>query len=237
MYSPPKGDNIRLHVKSGYSPPDELTLHVSSVSLYLTNVNAENVVLGEMIAESTAVNFDIVDCALIFGSLVAKVGASLIAPTGDTKLGALRAETQSWHVIPCEAGPIFGQLMAESALQYRGAAEGNATLFPLSTTVDFCLELAATLGHLSAETVTSLILPVVADATIEELQLTAQTTSGYWIAGEATLSSLHGESATSIVDPVATTIGVLQFDGVDIEEIVPPSVQAAALSNILQFSR
>lgn len=234
MYNPPRGDNILLYVKSGYSPPDELTLHVSTAPLDQSDVNAA---LDAMIAESSAFNFESFDCAPIFGSLAAEVGASLPAPIGDTKISALRAETQPWHVIPCEAGAVLGQLVAESALQYRGVADGNATLFSLSTIVDFCLELVATLGHLSAETATSMILPVVADATIGELQLNAQTASGYWITGEATSSSLRGESTTSIDDPVATTIGVLQFDDVDLEEIVPPSVQAAALSNILQFSR
>lgn len=234
MYNPPRGDNILLYVKSGYSPPDELTLHVSTEPLAQSDVNAA---LDAMIAESAAFSFESVDCAPIFGSLAAEVGSSLPAPIGNTKLSALRAETQSWHVIPCEAGPIFGRLMAESALQYRGVVDGNATLFSLSTIVDFCLELVATLGHLSAETATSLTIPVVADATIGELHLNAQMSSGYWIAGEATSSSLRGESTTYIDDPVATTIGVLQFDDVDLEEIVSPSVQAAALSNILQFSR
>ena len=234
MYNPPRGDNLLLYITSGYSPPGELILHVSTEPISQSDVNAA---FDAMIAESAAFNFESIDCAPIFGSLAAEIGASLPAPIGDTKLSTLRAETQSWHVIPCEAGPIFGRLMAESALQYRGAADGNATLFSLSTIVDFCLDWVAILGPLSAETATSLILPVVADATIGELQLNAQTSSGYWIAGNATSSNLRGESTTYIDDPVATTIGVLQFDDVDLEEIVPPSVQAATLSNILQFSR
>ena len=234
MYNPPRGDNILLYVKSGYSPPDELTLHVSTVPLDQSDVNAA---LDAMIAESAAFNFESIDCAPIFGSLAAEVGASLPAPIGDTKLSTLRAETQSWHVIPCEAGAALGQFIAESVLQYRGVIDGNAIFFPLSASVDFCLNCTVILPSLIADTVTSLIIPVNADVSLGTLWIDIQTSNISWLIGDSILNTLFGESITYIEESTATSSGVLQFDSVDIDEIISPTIQADALSNILQFTR
>ena len=234
MYNPPRGDNILLYVKSGYSPPDELTLHVSTEPISQSDVNAS---LGAMVALSEAVFYQQVDCSPRLNSLSCEAELSLPHANGDTDLRSIVAETATAHVIPCVAEAALSPLSTATSVQFRGRVTGDARMSPMVVFVDFHINGDAVLQPFFVESALALVIPAVGDSAITAMLAESTCLLLTYASADATICALGVESATTC--PLVFTVyaDVLAYSSVDMDKLDPPTTAAPSLTNILQFSR
>lgn len=234
MYNPPRGDNIVLYVYPGYTPPEDLLLHVSTEPLNQSDVNAS---LSAMYAESEAVFYQQLDCTLLDGGLFCDAELTLPFVLGEAELRPLFSDTTTWQVVPCTADATLLKSAAETETHYIGAVIGAAWLSPLTVSVDFCVGGNATLSPLFAESTVSITIPAIGDGNI--LPMRADAAGGLLAFAEADVAMRPFFAEAMMSYPAASTssVGILAYPSVRMDDFPHPAGDVPEITTILQFSR